>query len=70
MKIIHVPWIRCRADEVGAVECPMFWRNRDFTILAYSENEAKSWWGELPESEREQQLGMGTASSSDESGLF
>ncbi len=70
MKIIRVPWIRCRADEMSAIECPMKWKSRDFTILAYSENEAKSWWSELSESEREQQHGMDTASTSDEPGLF
>ena len=70
MKIIHVPWIRCRADEMGAIECPMTWRNRDFDILAHTEKEAKSWWNELSESEREQQLGMDTTSTSDEPGLF
>ena len=70
MKIIRVPWIRCRADETGAIECEMCWRSRDFIILAYTENEAKSWWSELSESEREQQLGMDSAGSGDEPGLF
>ena len=70
MKLIRVPWIRCRADEMGAIECEMCWRSRDFIILAYSENEAKSWWSELSESEREQQLGMDSTGSGDEPGLF
>ena len=70
MKVIRVPWIRCRADEMGAIECELEWRGRVFAVLAYSENEAKSWWSDLPAHEREQHLGMGSAESSDEPGLF
>lgn len=52
MKIIRVPWIRCRADEVDAQPFDMEWRGRAFQILAYTEREAADWWRSLPESER------------------
>lgn len=52
MKIIRVPWIVCRADEFGAENFLQTWRGEDFEIMAYSEKEARDWWGELSESER------------------
>jgi hypothetical protein len=66
VKIIRVPWIQCRADEVDAERYDFFWRGRDFEIMAYSEGEARKWWGELSDSERGAQLGMGAAASGDE----
>ena len=52
MKIIRVPWIVCRADEFGSSHYSHNWRGEDFEIMAYSEKEARDWWGELSESER------------------
>jgi hypothetical protein len=60
MKIIRVPWIRCRADEVDAQCFEMEWRGRHFSVMAYSENEARDWWRSLPEREREAVLGGGS----------
>ena len=70
MKLIRVPWIRCRTDEAGTVECHLEWKGRTFAILAYSENEAQSWWRELSEGERQEHLGISTSDSPDEPGLF
>lgn len=57
MKIIRVPWIRCRADEVDAMAFEMEWRGRFFSVLAYHESEARDWWRGLTEREREIYLG-------------
>jgi hypothetical protein len=70
MKILRVPWIRCRADELSAIECEMSWRGRSFTILASSESEARAWWRELGETERNELMGMGQPHGSDELSLF
>ncbi len=58
MKVIRVPWIRCRADEAGAVNCALDWRGKSFTVIAYSEREAREWWKELPDGERDELLGF------------
>jgi hypothetical protein len=70
MKIIRVPWIRCRADEVGATSSEMEWRGREFTVLAYSESEAAAWWRGLPDAEREELLGMAAEPAGDGALLF
>ena len=67
MKVVRVPWIRCRADESDAVPNELEWRGRDFTLLAYSEKEALEWWRTLSEREREELLG--TAAEAAEEGL-
>ena len=67
MKLIRVPWIRCRADEYGAAPFPLEWRGRNFEVLAYSEAEARDWWKSLADGERESALGLGTR---EEAGLF
>lgn len=58
MKAIRVPWIRCRADEIGAESCDMSWRNRPFHLIAYNEREGREWWGSLSEAERDAALGI------------
>jgi len=70
MKIVRVPWIQCRADEVDSVECEMEWRGRPFAVRAYSEDEARKWWGGIPESEKRELLGGDAAPSDEEPGLF
>gem|GEM_PF-2730032 len=60
MKIIRVPWIRCRADEVDAQCFELEWRGRAFSVMAYSENEARDWWRSLPEREHEALLSGGS----------
>lgn len=66
MKILRVPWIRCRADEVDALPYELEWRGHHFSVLAYSEHEARDWWRSLPERDRESQLGgSGSGSSED-----
>jgi hypothetical protein len=67
MKIIRVPWIRCRADEADAFPFEMEWRGRYFNVLAYSENEARDWWRGL--SEREREIYLGGNSNGDDSSL-
>jgi hypothetical protein len=67
MKLLRVPWIRCRADEYGAAPVPLEWRGREFAVLAYSEAEAHDWWKSLDEAEREEALGLGAR---EEAGLF
>ena len=69
MKIIRVPWIRCRADEVDASPFEMEWRGHAFSVLAYSESEARDWWRSLPERDREAALG-GRSSGETEMELF
>ncbi len=68
MKLVRVPWIRCRADEVDAVPTEMEWRGRLFGVLAYSEKEGRDWWRSLSDREREEALGL--AAAEDGPGLF
>ena len=70
MKLIRAPWIRCRADEAGARSYEMEWHRIAFAVLAYSEEEARSWWGGLDENERNGLLGLDDAEASDQIGLF
>lgn len=70
MKVVRVPWIRCRADEVDAVPSEMEWRGRAFSVLAYSEKEAREWWRSLAEREREELLGMGGEAADESPSLF
>lgn len=58
MKVIRVPWIRCRADEVGSCSIDVHWRKLPVKIIAYSEREAQEWWGGLRDEERDEALGM------------
>ncbi len=70
MKVIRVPWIRCRADELDAHPHELEWRRQTFSVLAYSEREARDWWEALDDTEREQLLGMVAVDSSDQAALF
>ena len=70
MKVIRVPWIRCRADELGSVGHEMQWRKRGFTILAYSEKEACEWWSAFCEAERDELLGIGGGDGTEQASLF
>ena len=70
MKVVRVPWIRCRADEVDAIPTRLEWRGRSVTALAYSEKEALEWWRGLSDREREELLGMDGAAPDDGPGLF
>jgi hypothetical protein len=70
MKIIRVPWIRCRADELGAAPWDLEWRGREISVLAYSESEALGWWRGLSDSEREELLGVNSQPSGDGALLF
>ena len=70
MKVVRVPWIRCRADEVDAIPSTLEWRGRSFKLLAYSEKEALAWWRSLSDREREDLLGMGSETVDDGPGLF
>jgi hypothetical protein len=70
MKLVRVPWIQCRADEVNAIECEMEWRGRVFAVMAYSEDEARKWWGGLSEAERRDMHGAVEAEREDEPSLF
>ena len=70
MKIVRVPWIQCRADEVGTVECEMEWRGRVFAVMAYSEAEARKWWGGIADSERRETLGAEAAEPDEGLALF
>ena len=47
----------------------MEWRGRLFQILAHTETEARDWWRDLSENEREQALGI-RSSRDEEPGLF
>lgn len=69
MKLVRVPWIRCRADEVDAVPTEMEWRGRLFRLLAYSEKEARDWWRSVSDREREEALGF-AAEPEESPGLF
>jgi hypothetical protein len=70
MKVVRVPWIRCRADEVDAVSTELAWQGRTFSVLSYSEKEAREWWRSLPDREREGLLGIGGESVDDSPSLF
>jgi hypothetical protein len=70
MKVVRAPWIRCRADEAGARAYEMECQRITFSLLAYSEQEARSWWNGLEEHERNELLGLGDAETSDQTGLF
>jgi hypothetical protein len=70
MKVVRAPWIRCRAGEAGARSYEMEWQRITFSLLAYSEKEARSWWNGLDEHERNGLLGLGDAETSDQIGLF
>jgi hypothetical protein len=70
MKVIRVPWIRCRADEEGAQFFEMQWRKQTFKVLAYSEREAREWWSGLSEAERNPVLGLEDGDRVDEASLF
>ena len=70
MKTIRVPWIRCRADEADALPCEMRWRDRSFTVLAYTEKEAHDWWRGLSDREREERLGISAEPVDDSPRLF
>jgi hypothetical protein len=70
MKIVRVPWIQCRADEVNAVECEVEWRGRAFVVMAYSEDEARRWWNGLSETERRAMHGAVEPEREDEPSLF
>lgn len=70
MKVVRVPWIQCRADEVEAVRSTLDWRGRTFQLLAYSEKEASEWWRGLSDREREELLGMSLENADDGPSLF
>lgn len=70
MKVIRAPWIRCRADEAGAREYEMEWHRITFSLLAYSEEEARSWWNGLDETERNGLLGLEDTEIPDQISLF
>ena len=70
MKVIRAPWIRCRADEAGARAYEMECQRITFSVLAYSEDKARSWWNGLDESERNSLLGLGDAETSDQISLW
>ena len=69
MKAIRVPWMRCRADETGAVSCALDWRSKSFTVLAHSERKAREWWNGLTDVERDELLGIDHAGS-EQTSLF
>jgi len=70
MKLIRVPWIRCRADEAGAQIFEMQWRKRNFKVLAHSEREARDWWSGLSDAERHPALGFDEDDRADQTSLF
>ena len=70
MKIVRVPWIQCRADEVDTIECEMEWRGRVFAVMAHSEDEARKWWSSVTEAGRRELLGGGEVAREEEPGLF
>ena len=70
MKVIRVPWISCRADEVDAIHCELEWAGRIFKVMAYSEKEAREWWRNVPITERNELLSIGEPPIEDEPGLF
>lgn len=70
MKVIRAPWIRCRADEIGSHPYDLEWKRIAFAVLAYSEEEARSWWAGLDDADRNELLGLGNAGGSDQISLF
>ena len=48
----------------------MQWRKRGFTILAYSEKEAREWWNALCEAERDELLGIDDGEGTEQASLF
>jgi hypothetical protein len=70
MKLIRVPWIRCRADEVGGYYFEMQWRKHSFIVLAYTEREARNWWDELSDAERNEVLGLDAQTDTGQTTLF
>jgi len=66
MKVIRVPWIRCRADEIGTCSIEVTWQKQTFHLIAYSEREAQEWWGSLSAEERDQSLGLEAAPEAEE----
>ena len=70
MKVIRVPWIRCRADEVGACSIDVHWQKRSFRLVANSEREAEEWWGGLKDAERNELAGLEESVESDQANLF
>ena len=70
MKLVRVPWIRCRADEIEALQVEMEWRGQPIAVLAYSEKEAREWWRDLAEHERDAALGLTDDSQDEGPGLF
>ena len=70
MKVVRVPWIRCRADEVDAVSSEVVWRGRTFSVLAYSQTEALGWWRGLDDRQREELLGLEEKNVNDDPRLF
>ena len=70
MKVIRVPWIRCRADEIGAQLFEMRSRKQTFNVLAYSEQEAREWWNGLSEVERNDSLGLSDGDPVEQTSLF
>jgi hypothetical protein len=70
MKLIRVPWILCRADELGAQNCHLEWRGKTFEVLAYSEREAREWWSGLTDAERNGVLGMEQESEEEQASFF
>jgi hypothetical protein len=70
MKLIRVPWIQCRADEVDSIRVELDWRGRPIAVLAYSEKEARDWWGDLAERERDAVLGIGDDAPDESPSLF
>jgi hypothetical protein len=70
MKIVRVPWIRCRADELDTSIIPVAWRKQTFSIMAHSQQEAEKWWGNLSDAERHEVLGLDQQTDGDQSTLF
>lgn len=70
MKLIRVPWIRCRADEAGAKFFEMQWHRIHFDLLAYSESEARDWWNGLSDDERNVALGLNLDDPVEQPDLF
>jgi hypothetical protein len=70
MKLVRVPWIQCRADEVDATQVELQWRGRTIAVMAYSEKEARDWWLELPDGDRDAALGIGDEAAEDSPSLF
>ena len=70
MKVLRVPWIRCRADETDACAIQVQWRKQTFSLIAHSEREAQEWWGSLREAERDEALGMENGAEAEQTSLW